>query len=81
MKIDVDGQTYNIRFQHDDRHEWTVAKIDDWIGLADCSPKDQYNKIVGRKVALSRAMESGDFSKEVRTKIWNALRERGMRLF
>ena len=90
MKINVDEEIYNIAFQHDKDHKWTTAEIHEptdtgvdyvWVGVTECSPKDTYNKILGRKIALSRAMENADFPKEVRTKIWNALKERGMSLF
>ena len=80
MKVEVDDITYTIRFRYDDEHRWTTAKIDEWLGWSDCSSKDVYNKKVGRKIALARAMESAGFSKEIRTKIWNSLKEKGLRL-
>lgn len=38
-------------------------------GLAIHNPKDHYNKLLGRKIALTRAVER--LPKEKRTEIWN----------
>lgn len=45
-------------------------------GLATCSPKDNFCKDTGRKIALARAI--GSMNKEWRTMIWNAYFNRNM---
>ncbi len=40
------------------------------VGLAFCSVKDTFSKETGRKVSLTKALES--FSKEFRTLVWRA---------
>ena len=39
-------------------------------GLAHQSPRDIFNKAIGRKIALGRALQKTDFSKEDRTIFW-----------
>lgn len=46
-----------------------VDSIEDvYIGYSYCHPKDQFNKITGRKMALTRAIE--DLPREERREIW-----------
>lgn len=33
----------------------TLAVLGDWVGVALCSPRDQFSRAVGRSIALSRA--------------------------
>ena len=40
--------------------------------IAKCSPKDQYNKEIGRKVSLKKLLKKMGFSKEQRKVIWMA---------
>lgn len=40
-------------------------------GCSFCSLYDNFNKAVGRKISLSRALENNMFSKEDRKNIWN----------
>jgi hypothetical protein len=42
------------------------------IGYAWCSPKDNFNKETGRKLALKRALDTPKLTKEQRTEIWKA---------
>lgn len=44
-------------------------------GIAQCHPKDNFCKAVGRKRSLKRALENAGFDKSVRTQVWNAYRE------
>ena len=43
-----------------------------FTGWAECSTKDRYNKEVGRKVSLKRALWNAHFEYEERKKIWEA---------
>lgn len=45
------------------------------IGMALCSPKDNFDKNHGRKLALTNFVESQDFTHEERVKIWEAYRD------
>ena len=40
-------------------------------GLASCSPRDQFNKNTGRKIALSRALDE-IFTRDERQLFWDA---------
>lgn len=40
-------------------------------GEAICYPKDQFNKAIGRKVALTKALNGFFSDKEFRTRVWN----------
>ena len=47
-------------------------------GNAWCSTKDQFSKLVGRKVSLASAME-GIWGKDERVQVWHAYMESGVR--
>lgn len=38
--------------------------------IANCSPKDQFSKVVGRKLALHRVMMEAGISRSLRAEIW-----------
>lgn len=72
---------YKVSFQHTQFpvgtwcHGTTNCIINDLqddnnsrIGTAICSRQDQFNRAVGRKVALTRALKP--FDKETRTRFW-----------
>jgi hypothetical protein len=67
-----DAEGNAITFCHIDRENSEHAGPR--IGAAACSPNDQHNKDVGRKIALQRAMEHRGMNKATRTKIWEAYR-------
>lgn len=41
------------------------------VGVATVGSKDQYNRKLGRKIALTRALTNSKISKESRTEIWH----------
>lgn len=43
------------------------------FGVADCSPSDEYNELIGRRVALSRAIIRFNFSRPQRKSIYDQL--------
>jgi hypothetical protein len=43
-------------------------------GVAACHPTDNFNKIVGRKLALSRALKNAGLGKAERTKVWESFK-------
>ena len=45
------------------------------LGYAKCSISDKFNRDIGRKISLARALKSADIDKEERTEIWNAYRD------
>jgi hypothetical protein len=66
---------YKISFKHNVKEGVTSCYVnrednDIYIGKAICSEEDQFNKSVGRKIALSRALLSAGISRPVRRKIW-----------
>lgn len=64
-----DGQQTKVPFA-------TSAKVFDskgnllTMGEAHCGQKDLYNKEIGRKISLKRALNSLSLHKEMRTRIW-----------
>lgn len=88
MKLAIDGITYDVRFHHlwsPERKAFVSYCYIDWqdnpdsvpfaiSGEAVCSPKDQFNRSIGRKVALTRALGYYWFSenKKRRTALWKA---------
>lgn len=46
--------------------------VESSVGMANCAPTDRYNKTVGRKIALARAIDVFcDLKKDERRQIWN----------
>lgn len=44
-------------------------------GYSLCSHKDQFNKKTGKKLALRRALENAQFTREQRYEIWKTVRD------
>lgn len=77
---------YKVTFRHRQYHPsvWchgvtecfmyknTTDKRVGW-GIAICSRQDNFNKSIGRKIALARALKS--FDKETRTRFWSKYHE------
>ena len=78
MQITIEDRTYRVAFEHD-RHHWTTLCVIQEAGgrqlfstgLAACSPQDNFNRAVGRKIALSRAVQRA-FPREQRRAFWVA---------
>lgn len=51
------------------------------IGYARCHPKDNFSKEKGRQISLAKALEDGDFTKEIRTIFWDEYRNWGKERF
>lgn len=72
---DSKGRVINVPFA-------TTARVFDGegklltMGTAQCGAKDLYKKEIGRKISLSRAINSLSLQKEERTKIWRDYHER-----
>lgn len=43
----------------------------EFTGLAACADGDTFNKEIGRKVALTRALKEAKLNKSTRTEVWN----------
>lgn len=41
-----------------------------WIGISRCDARDSFQKHVGRKISLTRALESAKLDRETRQDIW-----------
>lgn len=50
-----------------------------FTGKAYLHPNDQYDKRIGRKLALSRALKNSDLSRDERRQIWEGLFAKGMK--
>ena len=50
------------------------------IGASWQNPKDTPNRVIGRKVALRRALAASPLTKVQRSQVWAALVEQGVRL-
>ena len=72
-----DGNEMELRFTHLQVLKRTVVSVLFSHGLhyftatAQCNSDDNYNKAIGRKVALARAMR-GSVPRDIRTQIWEA---------
>lgn len=40
------------------------------VGVSTCSEKDRFNYTTGRKIALRRALNTANFSREERKEVW-----------
>lgn len=47
---------------------------------AKCSPEDPYNRKIGRKLSLQRVLKESDLTRDGRTKVWQVLRDRKVKL-
>jgi hypothetical protein len=88
MFVKVNEKEYRISFAHDSKERKSFCNIDEIkgegesrefntvsIGTAICGPKDNFNRIVGRKVAFTRAVSI--FTKEEREAFWNIYKDSG----
>ena len=74
MKLDK----YKVNWIHNKELGTTTCIIKKWetkeliaVGVSIKHPNDSYNKAVGRKVSLGKAMWVADCPKEQRKKIWS----------
>ena len=81
MKITIDEREYDIHFRHtqDDQNNDTICFLTDartgfYIssGIANCSRRDRFNRAIGRKLSLGRAIQIG-FPREKRAAVWAAI--------
>ena len=52
----------------------------EYVGIATCGKEDSFNRKIGRKLSLIRAIEKVTLTKEERSTIWNTLKEKGVKL-
>lgn len=81
MKID----NYSVRWRHFIEEGRTICVLEEnedkiGLGAAHLAECDQYNRSVGRKISLARALRDADIDKNDRTVIWDTLRTRGVKL-
>jgi hypothetical protein len=82
MRIFVDNVEHRLWFRYitefKDRTVGTKATLlclfpelgaAEHVGFSQCSPKDNFNKETGRKIALARTLTNA-FTKEQRTQVW-----------
>ncbi len=84
--VNLNNQTYRIGFGYnrpaDKSQQETIAFIKNMdtdvviTGISRCSKRDNFEKEVGRKLALKRALESSPFNKEERSAIWEVYETR-----
>jgi hypothetical protein len=90
MKLIIDDKQLDIRFYYDELQICTNASVvvDEDPSSEVCytaykSPKDIFNRKIGRKVALAGALAlvfPGHEGRAMRTKVYAALSQRGMKL-
>ena len=86
MKISANGYEYTIKFQHrrvDSGEGMTrclvsIGSSSSFEGYAFCSPKDGFNKAIGRKISLTRALAV--LPKSQRAAIWQGIFEERNRI-
>jgi hypothetical protein len=76
-------EKYKVNWIHNKKEGTTTCVIKKWetkvweskdlvgVGVSLKHPNDSYNKAVGRKVSLGKAMWVAGFPKEKRKKIWS----------
>lgn len=75
MKVDLLSGSIRVYFRHV-VDEYTHAIIKDkyneliGYGIAYCNPGDQFTYAKGRQIALDRALDNDEFSREDRRCIW-----------
>jgi len=57
----------------------TAPELSRHLGAAFCSWADNFSRNIGRKISLSRAMQTAELPKKERTLIWEAYRNMGMK--
>jgi hypothetical protein len=77
MKVNIDNTDYWVSWEHYIPYQSTcqITKqgfVIVGIGNGICSPKDKFDKEIGRKVILARALSKSNFSKENRKQFWSA---------
>lgn len=71
---------YHVEFHHNLKEQKTLCIIQNSkkrllrVSEAHCSKKDCFNKAIGRKVSLTRAIVT--LSKENRTRVWDDFKAR-----
>ena len=82
MKI---SQNLEVNFSHDVAHKFSsctiVNKDKEVTGLSRCSDSDLYNKTIGRRVSLTRAIAKSNLNKVERTAIWRFLADKGVKMY
>lgn len=58
------GRRSNLRWVSG---EWVRAE-----GVSECVPPDQFDKNVGRKIALRKALKLSNMTQDQRTRVWEA---------
>lgn len=79
MKVEFKGQTYFISWKHlreekpDSTHCVIRLENEDLIsvGVAICSPKDNFFKFLGRKISLKHALKEDGLTKEFKRACWD----------
>jgi len=89
MKVTIQGKPYKVGFAYEPEKKLTYAFIEDlehsilFQNVAILGKKDQFNKKIGRKVALAKVLKShfgGYENKSFRTELWNSLKNKGMKI-
>jgi len=52
----------------------------EFIAVAKCGHDDQFNRVTGRKLTLSRVLKIADLNRDLRTIIWNTLKDKKVRI-
>ena len=79
MEVKVKRKTYRISYAHDSAYQITNCFVSDARRktlvetTAMCSDDDQYSKAMGRKVALTKAINALFPEKKDRTAFWAAV--------
>lgn len=84
MKFELNGDKYEITFQHDSEHRYTHCQIKNSHGEALCegiavvhaNDVNCYCKETGRKISLTDALRHHYFSKAERKVIWDSYMNR-----
>lgn len=78
FKVQIDEDEYEITFRHFSKTSHspgTSCFIQKGafirIGETILHPKDNYNRNIGRKMSMARALKEGFFTKEQRTLFWD----------
>lgn len=74
LVTNVRGREYRIGFRHEVPVETQCfVRVGEELvaaGYASCAPCDNFSRVKGRKISMSRAMLNAGFTKEERSQVW-----------
>lgn len=78
------SENIRVKFQHNTLEKKTVTAVEvgnqQFLGVSKVHPNDIYDKAIGRKTSLVRALDKSMLSKADRTLVWDTLRSNRVKI-